>query len=160
MSVESDNAQCQVCEAEVSTSYFIEVPIESQIKALFAKKGIEEKLKFRFIRQKKGHCNVEDIYDGQVYQKFLAGGGLLSDSHNISLLWNTDGIPVFKSSKFSVWPFYCIINELNFVERTNRENMILAGLWFGESKPSMLTFLKPLCDTLNNIQRWSPCSIL
>lgn len=157
MSVESNDTQCQACEASVltegSTSYFIEVPVETQVKSLFAKKGFEEKLKFRFTRQKKGCDNIEEIYDGEVYRSFTACNGPLSDSRNISLMWNTDGIPIFKSSKFSVWPFYCVINELSFAERTKRENMIFAGLWFGDSKPSMLTFLKPLCDTLNKIEK-------
>ncbi|KAM3613128.1 uncharacterized protein V6R79_020974 [Siganus canaliculatus] len=130
-----------------------EIPVENQLKSLFAKEGFEEKLKFRFNRQKKYHNSIEDIYDGEVYQKLSTGNGPLSDPRNISLTWNTDGIPIFKSSKFSVWPFYCVINELNFVQRTKRENMILAGLWFGDSKPSMLTFLEPLCDTLNKIER-------
>lgn len=52
-----------------------------------------------------------------------------------------------------MWPFYCIINELSFVQRTKRENMIFAGLWFGDSKPSMLTFLEPLVKTLNKIEQ-------
>lgn len=157
MTVESTDTQCKTCEANVlmegSTSFFIEVPIEAQLKRLFAKEGFEEKLMFRFNRHKKSHDSIEEIYDGKVYQKFTTCNGPLSDSRNISLMWNTDGIPIFKSSKFSVWPFYCVINELNFVERTKRENMIFAGVWFGDSKPSMLTFLQPLCDTLNKIER-------
>lgn len=55
-------------------------------------------------------------------------------------------------SKFSVLPFYCVINELSFIERTKRENMIFAGLWYGDSKPSMVTFLKPLSDTLSKLE--------
>lgn len=31
--------------------------------------------------------------------------------------------------------------------------MIFEGLWFGDSKPSMLTFLEPLCDSLSRIER-------
>jgi hypothetical protein len=41
------------------------------------------------------------------------GGHLSEDNpYNVSFTWNTDGIPVFKSSKFSLWPFYLVINEL------------------------------------------------
>lgn len=46
--------------------------------------------------------------------------GILDFQHNVSLLWNTDGVPVFKSSKFSIWPLCFIINELPFGERTKR----------------------------------------
>ncbi len=157
MSVENTDTQCKSCEANVliegSTSYFIEGSIETQLQSLFAKEGFEEELKFRFNRKKKCHNSIEEIYDGEVYQKLTTCNGPLSDPRNISLTWNTDSIPIFKSSKFSVWPFYCVINELSFAQRTKRENMIFLGLWFGDSKPSMLTFLEPLCDTLNKIEK-------
>ena len=32
-----------------------------------------------------------------------------------------------------------------------KENMIIAGLWYGESKPGMRTFLKPFHNSLKNI---------
>ena len=69
--------------------------------------------------------------------------GILDLQHTVSLLWNTDGVPVFKSSKFSIWPLYLIINELHFGKGTKRRNMFFAGLWFGDTKPFMLTFLQP-----------------
>lgn len=119
---------------------------------MFAKKGFQEKLQFRFTRQRKGKDNVEDIYDGHVYKRHASGDELLDNPHNISFTWNIDGVPIFKSSKFSLWPFYCVINELSFAERTKRENMIFAGLWFGDSKPSMLTFLKPLCEKRHSLE--------
>lgn len=31
---------------------------------------------------------------------------------HISLQFNTDGVQIFKSSKYSVWPLYFVINEL------------------------------------------------
>ncbi len=67
--------------------------------------------------------------------------GFLADKHNISFMWNTDGIPVFRSSKFSIWPLYFRINELSPKKRGLKDNMILAGLWFGQSKPNMNTYL-------------------
>jgi len=67
MIVESTDTQCKTCKANVlmegSTSYFIEVPIEAQLKRLFAQEGFEEKLKFRFNRHKKCHDSIEEIYD-------------------------------------------------------------------------------------------------
>ena len=35
----------------------------------------------------------------------------------LSLLMNSDGVDVFKSSKFSMWPVLFMINELPFSER-------------------------------------------
>ena len=40
-----------------------------------------------------------------------------SSPDNISFLINTDGVPVFKSSKVSIWPLYLIINELPYGKR-------------------------------------------
>ncbi|XP_057321287.1 uncharacterized protein LOC130665052 [Microplitis mediator] len=35
-----------------------------------------------------------------------------------------------------MWPVYLSINELPFVERTKRENLLIIGLWFGQQKPN------------------------
>ena len=123
-----------------SCSFFIEIPIVSQIRNLFSKSDFYDNLGHRFRRVKTDSNCFEDIYDGSEYKKHC-NPGILYFQHNVSLLWNTDGVPVFKSSKFSIWPLYFIINELPFGKRTKRENMLFAGLWFGETKPFMLTFL-------------------
>ena len=60
------------------------------------------------------HTNeYRDICDGDVYQQ-LVRDGFLAKRENISLLFNTDGIPVFKSSGFSFWPLFLLINELPY----------------------------------------------
>jgi hypothetical protein len=115
---------------------------------MFAKTGIWNLLSHRFSRVKKGVNNIEDIYDGKQYQRFFQNGGILDDQRNISLTWNTDGIPVFKSSKFAIWPLYFTVNELPYADRISRNNMIVTGLWFGSNKPNMLTYLKPFHSSL------------
>jgi len=67
---------------------------------------------------------------------------------------NTDGVPVFKSSKVSISPLYLITNELPYGKRMATENMIFAELWFGEKKPAMWTFLKP--HTTMGVEMKSP----
>ena len=73
-------------------------------------------------------------------------------SSNISLTWNIDGLPLFKSSKFSLWPIYFVINELPYKLRIRTENMIISGLWFGESKPNMNVFLQPIFTELIDLE--------
>ncbi|KAE8741326.1 hypothetical protein FOCC_FOCC013147 [Frankliniella occidentalis] len=63
-------------------------------------------------------------------------------------MWNTDGFSIFKSSLFSVWPFYLAINELPPTLRLKKENMLLGGLWFGTGKFDPNLFLKPIYDEL------------
>ncbi|XP_062593832.1 uncharacterized protein LOC134255326, partial [Saccostrea cucullata] len=134
--------------------YFIEIPLEEQLKKIMQRPGILKAIQSRFSRKKKQVDGIEDIYDGKMYRKLFESGGPLSpeNPYNISFSWNTDGIPVFKSSKFSLWPFYLIINELPYRQRMKKENMILCGLWFGESKPFMSLFTKPLMKSLKMLE--------
>ena len=54
-----------------------------------------------------------DIYDGAVYQHIFQSG-FLSNTLNISLIFNTDGIPVFRSSSFALWPVLFLVNKLPY----------------------------------------------
>ena len=60
---------------------------------------------------------LSDIYDSQLYQALAGPQGPLADEHNISVILNTDGVEVFKSTKVSMWPVLLMINELPFTER-------------------------------------------
>lgn len=128
-----------------STSFFIEVPVAKQIQSFFAKDGFFDDLQYRF-RRTQHAGQISDIYDGHIYKSLFENNGLLSDPNNISLSWNTDGVPLFKSSAFALWPLYFIVNKLPYNKRIQRENMIFAGLWFGTNKPQMLTFFLPFYD--------------
>lgn len=112
-----------------NTSFFIEIPIASQIRDFFARPGFLQLLEHRFTRVKKDPDNIEDIYDGELYKQHMGINGILSDVKNISLMWNTDGIPVFKSSKFALWLLYLVINELPYKERISKDNMIFQYLY-------------------------------
>lgn len=52
---------------------------------------------------------IRDVYDGEKYRKHAS---FLSQPANVSLLMNTDGIAIFRSSKASLWPVWVMINEL------------------------------------------------
>ncbi|XP_044585098.1 uncharacterized protein LOC123265424 isoform X1 [Cotesia glomerata] len=75
----------------------------------------------------------------------------LSNPNNISFSWYTDGIPVYKSSHISLWPFYLTINELPFNERKKRENTLLLGYWFDDKKPYMNNFIYRFREELHSI---------
>ena len=49
-----------------------------------------------------------DLCDGKIYMQSKRDIG----SDSIALLLNADGAPVFKSSKYSVWPLTCAVAEL------------------------------------------------
>lgn len=88
------------------------MPLENQIKKLFAQKGFYNSLRHRFNRTKSSRNSYEDIYDGHLYRNLCENNGVLSFQENISFTFNTDWTPVFKSSKTSIWPIYLIITRL------------------------------------------------
>ena len=137
-----------------SKAYFLEMPIESQLISILQKEDTRNLLNKRFSRVKKNENAIEDIYDGQIYKSLSGPGGPLSEEYpfNVSFTWNTDGVPIFKSSKFSIWPFYLVINELPYKQRMQKENLLFCGLWFGESKPVMNLFSKPFMDSLIKLE--------
>ena len=60
---------------------------------------------------------LRDIHDGGVYRALASGDGLLVNKRNISVVLNTDGVPVFHSTNYQIWPVLLMINELPFAER-------------------------------------------
>ncbi|KAE8739415.1 hypothetical protein FOCC_FOCC015083 [Frankliniella occidentalis] len=147
------NAPCEQCHRVTGASYFIEIPLFNQLQILFSRPGFYNQLQFRFHRQKKHANNIEDIYDGAIYKEQV-DNGFLSQPTNISFMWYTDGVSVFNiSNKFSIWPIYLVINELRYKDRVKKENIILAGIWFGKRKPIPNTYLKPFHTRLEEFKR-------
>lgn len=87
--------------------------------------------------------DVTDIRQSSMYNKLP-----LKDD-DITVTWNTDGVPVYESTNFSIWPLQLQVNELDLKERV--KNIVLAGLWFGSRKPPMNTFLKPFVEKMNDL---------
>ena len=93
-------------------SFFIEIPIASQLQDLFRQASIwTTSTTYRFYRQRTANNALGDIYDGALYREHW-DSGFLKDHRNISFIYNTDGVPIFKSSKYSLWSLFLAINEL------------------------------------------------
>ena len=110
------NMICSVCKRAFNSTdgltYFLHFSVSHQICALFAKQNFNEDISYQFRRQKLQEDNYEDIYDRSLYKKFMNSDGILADHKNLSLTWNVDGVPLSKSSKFSLWPMYFLINGI------------------------------------------------
>lgn len=139
---ETDKLDC-VCGAEHSAkvllrggSYFLSLDWKAELCNLLANKGpLPEKPGLMF--------DVSDITQSPAYNQLPLG------PDDVTLTWNTDGVPIFKSSAYSVWPLELMVNELPFKERMN--NILLAGLWFGPNKPNMQCFLVPFVQEMNDL---------
>ena len=118
---------------------------------MFKRPGFYKDLQHRFQRQKLQPDNIEDVYDGKLYQAHMQPGKFLTHPCNVSFEWNTNGVPLFHSSKYGMWPLYLKINELPPMKRNCLSNKILAAIWLGNSKPAVNTFFKLIYDTLHKL---------
>lgn len=126
--------------------YFVTVSIEQQLSKLLERDGIWTKI--QQYKKLPSCSNIRDIVDGTEYKKFKQDGGFLTNDDNLTLLFNTDGIPLYKSSRVNIWPVFLAINELPPEERFAKKNMILWGLWQGKGKPRFSTFFEVFTDDL------------
>lgn len=146
---------CKKTISKNNRDHFIELNIISQLKNLIQRDDFIEEIKYPSETEKKTKRNIEDIYDGGHYRNLFSE--INTSITNLSFVFNTDGVPAFKSSNTSVWPIFLMVNELPYRMRTSREFMLLAGLWCGQTKPVMNLFLSPMMESLDILQNGVQC---
>ncbi|KAJ8050003.1 hypothetical protein HOLleu_03009 [Holothuria leucospilota] len=134
------NSLLNLDEIEKNFSFFLYTPIEHQLRNLLQKKGIAE-----LSRSTNDNENLQDIHQGLKYKELFQD---LSE-FDLSITLNCDGVPLYKSSQTSFWPIQFIINELPKDQRA--KNVILCGVWVGNSKPRIDLFFKPFVDELKKL---------
>jgi len=96
---------------------------------------------------------MSDTVDGLLYHTLMKDGETLINRNALTISFNSDGSPVFKSGPNALWPIQVIINEIHPEQRFEVDNTLLAGLWFSKTKPSMEIFLKPFIDELQDLEK-------
>lgn len=124
-----DEKICNECQQQTNSNYFITLSIVDQLQVILTPENLFQLLNHRFNRIKQNNSCIEEFYDGTIYKTEFVGN-FLTNPHNLSLTWYTDGVPVFKCSRISIWPLYFRINELPYTVRIRRENTVLAGLLY------------------------------
>ena len=90
--------------------------VSSTINQNFTDSFLWEQLQKRFENLPDG-C-IRDIYDGCEYRKYVQCEFLSAHNKaNVSLTLNTDGVDIYRSSKYSLWPVWLQINELPPTQR-------------------------------------------
>lgn len=93
-------------------------------------------------------CNtIRDVTTEMLYKGLQASGVL--QWGDLTLTFNTDGSPLYKSSNSSVWLIQFTVNELLTSHRF--QNCILAALWFGPRHPDMTMFLDKFIDAIKAV---------
>ena len=128
LQLECPNVACGNRLSNTDQSYFIEVSIFEQLQNLLSQPGFYNQLQHRFLRTKRHRSAIEDVYDGELYTDLMKPGQFLTNPHNVSFQLNTDGVQLFHSSKYGMWPIYLKINELPARIRSFTKNKILAAI--------------------------------
>lgn len=90
---------------------------------------------------------MQDMHDGTVI-KNLMSPGFLSVAENTGLVISTDGVPIYKSSKGSLWPIYLMVTSIAPHLHSKIDNLIVASLWFGPTKPDMTRMMQPVPEKI------------
>ena len=136
----SKQRACLICKEKLHVYYYSS--IKKQLELIFN----------RLLPIGAYNCNntlISDVKDGSIYTSFKVS----KPSDNIySFTLNSDGISLCEKSNLSIWPVYLALNELDISHRYHFDNLIIAGLCVGNSKPNMDEFLNPIYNELADLE--------
>lgn len=79
-----------------------------------------------------------DISTGAFYQNTISE----SNCNTITLVLHTDGAPLIRTTKQSLWPLFASIVEIPPPVREYQRNIVLLAVWSSKNKPDVNVFLK------------------
>lgn len=115
------SAHCVKCLAKTASNNFTLFDIEDQ-----AKKIID--------------ANLSEL---KCYQQDISKLGYLENSliskfhkknNGLTLTMNMDGVSIFSNNSKDTWPIYLAFNEFSMKTKFAPQNVILAGIWCGQTK--------------------------
>jgi len=124
-------------------SFFLTFKPKDLISRVLQLPKVSSNLRINLARRCGFDENIKNISDGKFYKMLNLG------DNDITCMLNTDGVPVFKSSKFSLWPILFTINELDY--DLGRKHVLPLGLWSGSKKPNFNTFLEPIVGLVQDL---------
>ncbi|XP_074100029.1 uncharacterized protein LOC141528069 isoform X2 [Cotesia typhae] len=141
-----EKVQCEKCKKDhnissQATNYFMSVDVRYQIQLILNQPQIQDSF-FKHITADNQSSSISDVRDSNLYKKLKR-----EYPHIFTLNYNTDGAPIFKSSKQSFWPQQLIINELPLEDRF--KHIILGGIFLTDAEPKsefMNLYNEELCN--------------
>ena len=137
------------------------LPMEKRLQQLYGKHQINNEsiyvihiierhdhFKYPFKRNQ-SDTHLRDLHDGSAFKGLMSEGEFLSVPEHTGLILSTDRVPIFKSSKGSLWPIYLMVTSIPPHQRCKMDNLIVASLWFGPTKPQMQSMLHPILNSIN-----------
>ncbi|KAL1443531.1 hypothetical protein MTO96_045974 [Rhipicephalus appendiculatus] len=159
--------RCPTCSVDSDVSalkakgnFFIILDLKEQVKSLIARSKVALFIQLIQLNEESNQTSgaFDDITSGVMLKKLRQSGTV--GSMDLTLTFNTDGSPVFKSSTSSTWPIQFLVNELP--PDCRMKNCLVAGLWFGRH-PDMSLFMGKFVEEVNNFGHliWrTACSVM
>ncbi|XP_064460959.1 uncharacterized protein LOC135370941 isoform X2 [Ornithodoros turicata] len=145
-----DSSLCQLCgdkaKVDGNNPCFVIFNLEKQLKYVVGK--TKEDLHRNLRTASSAQSIITDMTSAAGYKALREKVGLRES--DLTLTVNTDGSPLFESSKTSVWPVQFVIDELP--PRKRFSNCTLAGLWCSKSHPDMSVFLSEFVTEVNSME--------
>jgi hypothetical protein len=124
---------CKACDSLFSEDqsiknghYFVYIPLLKQIETVLANAKLYSYLSNRNINECLNSLVVTDVVTSQLYKELITEHGL--GPNDISLTWNTDGIPVFKSSNFLYGHYKLLLMNSLLIFVTKTSCYLVCGL--------------------------------
>ncbi|XP_051167820.1 uncharacterized protein LOC127289003 isoform X2 [Leptopilina boulardi] len=154
-------SRCGPGQEKTFVAIFIQILLRPQLTDLLRIPNIAEALNYRDNRIRIHPDAIEDIYDGEMYLRLSEPGNFLSNPHNYSLTFWTDGLKITRSSRATTYPIVFQVNELS--PHARKKHLVLGGIWVANEHPIMNQIIGPIRDELRLIYRlgirWSPDGI-
>lgn len=151
----SEQIACETCQRlfplttlKSKGNFFTILDLNEQVGHIIQKYSEALFCNLQKINRHQNSRDITDITDANIYRQLKRTGAL--QWGDLTITFSTDGSPVFKSSKASVWPLQFIINEVPAPDRFS--STCVAGLWFGHKHPNMLLFLEKFVEALQEMQ--------
>lgn len=128
-------------------SFFITVDVKHKLLCLLKRTGELVGKKLKELAASPWGGFYADVTDGLLYRRARTEHKMRWSDLTVTI--NSDGSPVFKSSKSSLWPIQVSLNELPPPHCW--KNLIVGAIWFQKEHPPPHLFLKTFVDKFRKI---------
>ncbi|CAD6208789.1 GSCOCG00003597001-RA-CDS, partial [Cotesia congregata] len=131
----------------LNENYFLSINVEYQLKELLKSKNIYSAISESFNNEYSNNSKITDITDSELFVKFAN-----NNEKTIYLNVSTNGTPIFRESKRSMWPLQILVN--NLPPRLRFNNVIIAGFMIVTHEPTpelMNLFMESFVKQIENL---------
>eukprot|EP00734_Pompholyxophrys_sp_LG126_P000208 Pompholyxophrys_sp_v1_NODE_49_length_3016_cov_4.701891.p1 type:complete len:352 gc:universal NODE_49_length_3016_cov_4.701891:2536-1481(-) len=133
------NIRC-ASNTKVNVGMFSIFHLNKILQSKFDNPTFRKQRQYKNNRTKLNQNNIEDVMDGQ---KWGESAELYNNDQCIVIGLSLDGVPIYNSTKRTMWPIWMVYYDIPPSERYKQNNMTLLGVSFG-SRPIMNRFLSPI----------------